>query len=84
MELNETIELMESDDFKDRFVAEYAQLVIRKNGLENMLVKYKDGTLPFEPKCSPNLLEAQLIDMGIYAKVLEQRAEIEGIELPSF
>lgn len=83
MELNETVALMNSDDFKDRFVAEYAQLVIRKNGLATMLEKLENGTLPFKPKCSPNLLRAQLDSMMQYAKQLEARAEIEGIELPN-
>ena len=34
MNLKDTIELMESNDFKDRFRAEYLQLKIRMTGLK--------------------------------------------------
>ena len=51
MELNKTIELMNSIDFKDRVKAEYYQLKIRHEGLARMLEKYKEGTLEFEPNC---------------------------------
>lgn len=79
MKLEDTIEMMKSEDYKDRFIAEYRQLVIRMYSLQNMLEKYEDGTLPFEPKCSYKLLMAQLAYMDTYKKTLEERAEIEGI-----
>ena len=81
MLLNETIELMNSEDFKERFKAEYLQLKIRKDGLKSMLVKYKNGQLSFTPNCSYELLHSQLVYMECYSNVLEQRAKIEGIEL---
>lgn len=81
MELKDTIELMNSDDFKDRFVAEYRQTKIRYDKLHKMLIKYEAGTLNFEPKCSLELLTEQAKHMGLYLKCLEIRAEIEGIEL---
>lgn len=84
MNLQDTVEMMNSSDFKERFIGEYAQLVIRKNGLESMLQRTKKGTLPFKPKCSLFLLESQLKTMEDYAKQLEIRAEIEEIELPTF
>lgn len=37
MKLKDTIKLMESDDYKDRFKAEYYQLKIRKEKLQKML-----------------------------------------------
>lgn len=43
--LRDTIELMNSNDFKERFVAEYVQTKIRYDALHKMLVKYKAGTL---------------------------------------
>ena len=79
MELKDTVKLMLSADFKQRFQAEYAQDKNRAEGLAKMLKAYKAGTLPFKPKCSYELLYEQLIYMR--AKVLEKRAEIEGIEL---
>lgn len=81
MELKDTIELMNSKDFKDRFKAEYHQLVIRAKGLKAMLEKYKNGTLPFNPKCSYEIFFTQLVYMENYINVLEERAKIENIEL---
>ena len=81
MNLKETVPMMESADYKERFKAEYLQLEIRVNGLRNMLKKYKDGTLTFKPSCSYDLLHGQLKAMDLYATYLEERAEIENIEL---
>ena len=81
MELKDTVEMMESADYKERFKAEYLQLEIRVNGLRNMLKKYKDGTLTFKPSCSYDLLNGQLKAMELYATYLDERAEIEGIDL---
>ena len=81
MELKETIEMMTSSDFKDRFKAEYYQLKIRHEGLARMLKGYREGTLNFKPNCSYDLLHTQLIYMECYMNVLEERAKIENIEL---
>ena len=72
---------MNSRDFKDSFKAEYKQLVIRAEGLSNMLDKMKNGTLEFTPKCSYEILNRQLEYMKDYKGVLEERASIEGINL---
>lgn len=72
---------MVSEDYKERFKAEYLQLKIRIDGLYNMLSKYKEGTLTFKPSCSYDLLDKQLFAMQMYLLLLEERAEIEGIEL---
>lgn len=81
--LHDTIELMESSDYRARFVAEYMQTKIRYNNLHKMLVKYEAGTLNFEPTCDISILEDQAYYMGNYLKQLEIRAEIEGIKLPN-
>ena len=81
MKLLETVEMMNSSDFKERFKAEYYQLRIRKEGLANMLEKYKNGDLPFTPNCSYELLHTQLVYMECYMNALEERAKIESIEL---
>lgn len=81
-ELKDTIELMNSDDFKKRFVAEYVQTKIRYDKLHKMLVKHKAGTLSFTPQCSYELLTEQAGFMGRYLYCLEVRAEIEGVKLP--
>lgn len=81
MELKDTIELMTSDDYKDRFKAEYYQTKIRYGKLHKMLIKKEAGTLSFNPTCNAATLMTQKRNMGEYLKSLEIRAEIEGIEL---
>lgn len=81
MELKDTIEMMQSDDYKLRFKAEYYQTKIRYNKLHAMIVKYEAGTLTFEPKCNIDLFKRQVSYMGEYLYTLEIRAEIEGIVL---
>lgn len=81
MELKDTITLMNSDDYKDRFKAEYWQTKIRYEKLHSMLVKHEAGTLDFTPKCPIPTLTMQKRQMGEYLKQLEIRAEIEEINL---
>lgn len=81
MELKNTIEMMNSADYKERFRAEYHQTKIRYEKLHKMTVKYEAGTLNFTPTCSLELLKKQKSFMGQYLNCLEVRAEIEGIEL---
>ena len=81
MELLDTVELMVSDDYKNRMKAEYLQTKIRYDKLHKMIVKYESNTLDFEPSCSLELLKKQASAMGRYLYYLECRAEIEGIEL---
>lgn len=81
MQLNETVNLMNSDDYQDRFKAEHAQVCIRIDGLEQMMYQWKMDKLNFEPKCSKELLVAQLSTMQAYACLLEERARIEKISL---
>ena len=40
MELNDTVEMMNSEDYKERFKAEYYQTVIRYGKLKNMLDRW--------------------------------------------
>ena len=79
MNLLETKEMMSSEDFKERFRAEYFQLKLRMEGLEKMLVSYKNGTLNFKPTCSYDLLKSQARVMRVYLEILEERAELENI-----
>ena len=80
-ELKDTIALMTSADYRDRFKAEYYQLKIRHEKLLNLLARHDTGTLGFDPTCSIGLLAEQCGAMGRYLKVLEARAKVEGIEL---
>ena len=81
MLMEHTIDLMTSEDYKERFKAEYYQTKIRFERLYDMCVKYEAGTLDFEPACSLDLLNDQLVAMSEYLKCLGIRAQIEGIEL---
>lgn len=81
MELKDTIDLMLSENYDDRLRGEICQLEIRMNGLNAMLIKYKNGNLPFTPKCSYDLLKGQHRAMQLYLDYLYERAEIEGVEL---
>ena len=81
MELKDTVKEMLSDDYIQRFKAEYNQTKIRYDKLHKMVVKYEAGTLGFEPKCPIELLKDQKMYMGCYLFKMEVRAEIEGIEL---
>ena len=80
-ELKDTVVLMSSDDYKERFQAEFTQLRIRREKLEAMIVKFRAGKLDFTPACPVELLEAQLRAMSDYLYALKIRAEIEDIEL---
>lgn len=82
MELKDTIELMQSKDYKDRFLAEYYQVVIRTVKLRDMVIKYKKGELNFKPTCHVSVLEQQLKIMEAYIDLLEVRAIIEHIKIP--
>ncbi len=81
MELKDTVQLMLSEDYKDRFKAEYHQTRIRFIRLKKLLIKYKAGSLDFKPSCSIEVLEEQAQNMERYLMSLEKRAETEGITL---
>ena len=81
MELKDIVELMNSDDFKERFKAEYYQLLLRLDALKSMLIKWENNMLDFNPKCSKETLENQVIFMQGYKDILRLRAQLEEIEL---
>lgn len=91
MELKDTIKLMESEDYKERFKAEYYQTKIRYEKLKKLnnkieayhYVEYDKRNIMEEPKhdCPVSMLREQQQIMGNYLNILEVRAEIEKIEL---
>lgn len=81
MELKDTIELMQSDDYKERFKAEYYQLETRLDKLTAMLEKWDKGTLEFTPTCDREIYNSQVNGMVEYLNALRCRAEVEKIEL---
>lgn len=81
MTLQDTCNMMTSEDYKERFRAEYMQLVIRRNKLENMLCKWDMDELSFVPTCPRTTYDMQIEAMNRYIAVLEARATMEGVAL---
>lgn len=81
MELAQTGALMTSDDYKERFLAEYHQLLTRYAKLSNMVEAWDKGELSFIPTCPREIYDFQLGAMKCYLACLESRAKTEGIEL---
>lgn len=70
-----------ASDYKERMRVEYQELTDRADKLRDMLQRYADGTLDFEPTCPITLLSRQLDVMDEYALILRRRAGIERIGL---
>ena len=83
IELKDTVAMMGSDDYKERFVAEYVQLKIRYKKLYAVLEKYAADKLDFKPTCPIEILYEQLDHMEAYLNILKIRAKYEDIELPT-
>ena len=81
MKLIDTVPLMNSEDYKDRFKAEYYQVYIRFVKLKAMLEKWDKDELDFEPTCPRSTYDMQLKAMRDYIAVLEARAVMENIDL---
>lgn len=85
MELKETVELMNSEDYKERFVAEYHQVKIRYEKLKNFCNKIEVeemlGKEVTKHDCPLELLREQQKYMGLYLSILKKRALIENVEL---
>ena len=92
MGLSDTVALMCSEDYKERFKAEYNQTKIRYEKLKAFNTKIEaarrtqfscQGAVVDLPKhdCPDDLLLEQQTAMGNYLHILEVRAQIEGVEL---
>ena len=73
--------LMQSEDYKDRFKAEYYQVFVRFVKLKAMLENWDKDELDFEPTCPYSTYELQIKAMRDYISVLEARAVMENIDL---
>ena len=94
-DLKETVELMNSKDYKERFIAEYWQLKIRYEKLKNFNNKIEAShAVNFRPleygelakgepnhDCPYDMLLNQQRCMGELLHILEVRAVIENINL---
>lgn len=86
--LEDTIDLMTSSSYKERFMAEYWQTKIRYERLKNFNNQIEAATISEKVDmpihdCPNHLLKEQQSFMGYYLNTLEVRAIIEGIDLES-
>ena len=79
--LSQTADMMTSSDYKERFKAEYAQVVIRYKKLKNILDKWDKNELTFTPTCPRSTYNMQIKAMTDYIAILEARAVMEGVDL---
>ena len=81
----DTVDLMLSDDYKERFIAEYMQTKIRYEKLKAFCnridASQRYGVDDIDHDCPLVLLREQQRTMGKYLHILEIRALIEGVEL---
>ena len=80
-ELKETVALMNSADYKERFIAEYHQVETRFLKLKAMTEKWDNNELDFTPTCSRKIYDIQLSSMLSYLLVLLERAVAEKVEI---
>ena len=83
MKLVETVNLMCSRDFKDRFIAEYVQLVIRLSKLNDVLSNKSDIRFVADDT-TMSLMLKQRDAMESYKECIEKRADIAGIDLSNY
>ena len=79
--LSDTANLMLGNK-NEKLIAEYVQTKIRYDKLHEICVKLEAGTLHFTPKTSMGHMKEQKMYMGNYLRMLEIRAELEGVDLP--
>lgn len=82
MELKDTINLMVSEKWEDRFVAEYLQTKIRYEKLHKLIVKREADKQEFDTPIPLKSWWRQAELMGMYLHELEYQAALHGIELP--
>lgn len=80
-DLKDTANDMCSTNYKERFIAEYWQAVIRYEKLKNMLNRWDNFELNFNPTCPRSTYNLQIKAMTDYIAVLEARAVMENIDL---
>ena len=80
MKLSDTVYLMNSADWKDRFIAEYIQLQIRIIRLEEVLNSTPDSFTALD-SMTKAIMFKQLDAMESYKLCLEKRAALAEIDL---
>ena len=83
MKLVETVNLMCSNDSKDRLIAEYIQLVIRLQKLDDFINNKSDIRFVADDT-TMSLMLKQRDAMRSYKECIEKRADIAGIDLSNY
>jgi len=83
MKLADTVNLMYSNDWKDRFIAEYVQLQIRLSKLDDVLNNRSD-TYSVTDDVLKSVMYKQRDAMESYKLCLERRANLANIDLYSY
>lgn len=87
MELKDTVNGMLSEDYRERFIAEYWQVKIRYDRLKafidkiDLAILLPDKHEMPEHNCPVTMLKKQLEHMMNYMCMLEARAVVEHIDL---
>ena len=81
MELKDTVSLMLSEDYRERFKAEFYQLQIRYEKLRAMIEKWDNFELMYIPECSREYIDVQLRAMEEYLDAMFDMAGEMNIEL---
>ena len=86
MELKDTVDLMLSGDYKERFIAEYEQLKYRVNRLDKICAQIEAGEIRMSAASFKNdtpvwMLRNQLDAMKNYLHILEVRSFIEDVNI---
>ena len=81
--LSDTSDIMLSDDWKERFVAEYIQLCIRLKRINDVVEDYYDNKLSNMSDAEAMTLLWQHHAMMSYYDAMVYRAKYSKIELPS-
>jgi hypothetical protein len=83
MELKDTVNMMLSDDYKERFKAEFIQIYIRRMKLAKMIDDARNGSLKFKLSSDMFVYCCQVAIMDSYMNILLKRAIDENIILPT-
>ena len=84
MKLEDTVEYMLSDNYKERLAAEYWQLKYRYKKLKKAVELHKAGNDTSKLTCIMPMYEAQLKCMEEYIEILENRALVDDVTFEDY
>lgn len=84
MKLDDTVEFMLSNKYKERLAAEYWQLKYRYEKLKKAVDEHKSGVNTSKLTCIIGFYEQQLECMMKYLEILELRALVDDVTLEDY